>query len=805
MKISINRLKEYIHLTESPAEIAALLTQSGLEVEGIDSFVSVPGGLEGMVIGEVLTCEKHPDADKLSLTTVDIGADQVSQIVCGASNVAAGQKVIVATVGATLYPSLGEPFEIKKAKIRGQFSEGMICAEDEIGIGTSHAGIIVLDTDLPNGTPASAYFEVTQDQILEIGLTPNRADAASHLGVARDLKALLRRDLCLPEEKSLSVEAQGPVVQVVVDNVSDCPRYAGVVLTNIQVGPSPQWLQHFLRSLGLEPINNVVDTTNYILHDLGQPLHAFDAAKIGEGKIRVGKLPKGSSFLTLDGKERKLSGEELMICDPKGGMCIAGVFGGAVSGVSNQTTSIFLESAYFSPDIIRKGSQVHGLKTDASFRFERGTDPNMPVYALKQAVFLLQRYAGAVVASEIIDVYPEPKQEVRIPVNFGHINRLIGKGIEPKEVVEILESLEIEVSELTTEGFVATVKPYRVDVTREADIIEEVLRIHGFQQVPLSEALRTDYLADHPMKDVAKLQYRLTELLANQGYFELVTNSLTSPKYVEKSGFLDASTTIEIYNKLSEDLGVMRQTLLFSGLEVVAHNINRRQTDLKCFEFGKVYQKNAEGGYKESRRLAIFQSGNRSSESWVEPTKPFAFADLYATVTRILERLNVTVSEVDVIEAAPFSYGLSLMLGEKIVATLGLVEEKQLKLAEVRQEVWFAELNWDLLSKKSSGLKKFQELSKFPEVRRDLSLVLDQAVTFAGVKKVAEKAGGKLLRQLDVFDVYQGDKLEAGKKAYALSFILQDQENTLTDKEIEKTMSNLIRAFQEQVGAIIRS
>ena len=792
-------------MSESPAEIAALLTQSGLEVEGIDSFVSVPGGLEGMVIGEVLTCEKHPDADKLSLTTVDIGADQVSQIVCGASNVAAGQKVIVATVGATLYPSLGEPFEIKKAKIRGQFSEGMICAEDEIGIGTSHAGIIVLDTDLPNGTPASAYFEVTQDQILEIGLTPNRADAASHLGVARDLKALLRRDLCLPEEKSLSVEAQGPVVQVVVDNAADCPRYAGVVLTNIQVGPSPQWLQHFLRSLGLEPINNVVDTTNYILHDLGQPLHAFDAAKIGEGKIRVGKLPKGSSFLTLDGKERKLSGEELMICDPKGGMCIAGVFGGAVSGVSNQTTSIFLESAYFSPDIIRKGSQVHGLKTDASFRFERGTDPNMPVYALKQAVFLLQRYAGAVVASEIIDVYPEPKQEVRIPVNFGHINRLIGKGIEPKEVVEILESLEIEVSELTTEGFVATVKPYRVDVTREADIIEEVLRIHGFQQVPLSEALRTDYLADHPMKDVAKLQYRLTELLANQGYFELVTNSLTSPKYVEKSGFLDASTTIEIYNKLSEDLGVMRQTLLFSGLEVVAHNINRRQTDLKCFEFGKVYQKNAEGGYKESRRLAIFQSGNRSSESWVEPTKPFAFADLYATVTRILERLNVTVSEVDVIEAAPFSYGLSLMLGEKIVATLGLVEEKQLKLAEVRQEVWFAELDWDLLSKKSSGLKKFQELSKFPEVRRDLSLVLDQAVTFAGVKKVAEKAGGKLLRQLDVFDVYQGDKLEAGKKAYALSFILQDQENTLTDKEIEKTMSNLIRAFQEQVGAIIRS
>ena len=805
MKISINRLKEYIHLTESPAEIAALLTQSGLEVESIDSFVSVPGGLEGMVIGEVLTCEKHPDADKLSLTTVAIGPDQVSQIVCGASNVAAGQKVVVATVGATLYPSNGEPFEIKKAKIRGQVSEGMICAEDEIGIGTSHAGIMVLDTDLPNGTPASAYFEVTQDQILEIGLTPNRADAASHLGVARDLKALVRRDLCLPEEKALPVEVKGPAVQVVVDKTDDCPRYAGVVLTDIQVGPSPQWIQHFLRSLGLEPINNVVDITNYILHDLGQPLHAFDASKIGEGKIRVGKLPKGSTFVTLDGKERKLSGEELMICDPKGGMCIAGVFGGAVSGVSEQTTSIFLESAYFSPDVIRKGSQVHGLKTDASFRFERGTDPNMPVYALKQAVILLQRYAGAKVASEIIDVYPEPNQDVRIPVNFGHINRLIGKVIEPTEVVGILESLEIKVSELTTEGFVATVKPYRVDVTREADIIEEVLRIHGFQQVLLSDALRTDYLAEHPVKDVAKLQYRLTELLANQGYFELVTNSLTSPKYVEKAGFLDASTTVEIYNKLSEDLGVMRQTLLFSGLEVVAHNINRRQTDLKCFEFGTIYQKKAEGGYKESRRLAIFQSGNRSSESWVEPAKPFGFTDLYATVTRILERLNVEASEVEVIETAPFAYGLSLKLGEKVVATLGLVEDKQLKLAEVRQEVWYAELDWDLLAKKSSGLKKFQELSKFPEVRRDLSLVLDKEVSFARVKVVAEKAGGKLLKRLDVFDVYQGDKLEAGKKAYALSFILQDQENTLTDKEIEKTMSNLIHAFQNQVGAIIRS
>ncbi|MDP3472848.1 MAG: phenylalanine--tRNA ligase subunit beta [Algoriphagus sp.] len=804
MKISINRLKKYISLTESPEEIAVLLTRSGLEVEAVEEFVSVRGGLEGVVIGEVLTCEKHPDADKLSLTTVDIGTGTLSQIVCGAPNVASGQKVVVATVGAKLYPSEGEPFEIKKAKIRGQASEGMICAEDEIGIGTSHAGIMILNTDLPNGTPASEYFEVSQDHVLEIGLTPNRADAASHLGVARDLKALLGRSVYLPEENPLISEISGPTVTVEVKSPVDCPRYAGVVMTDLKVGPSPQWLQNFLRSLDLEPINNIVDITNFILHDLGQPLHAFDADKISGGKIIVGKLPKGTPFVTLDGKERKLSGEELMICDPTGGMCIAGIFGGNHSGVSDQTTSIFLESAYFSPDVIRKGSQFHGLKTDASFRFERGTDPNMPVYALKRAVALLQEIAGGKVASEIIDLYPDPVQDFVIAVNYGHINRLIGKKIAPSEVKSILESLDINVENETNDGFTAIVKPYRVDVTREADIIEEILRIYGFHQVELSENLKTDYLAEHPVKDLNKLQYRMTEMLAGQGYFEMITNSLTKPVYAEKSGFVDSAVNVEIFNKLSEDLGVMRQTLLFNGLEVLAHNINRRQTDLKCFEFGTVYQKTAEG-YKEGRRLAIFHSGNRSSESWIEPEKPFGFSDLYATVERILERLNIEVGQVSMNESAPFSYGLTLKLGEKVLGTVGLVDEKILKLAEVRQDVWFVELDWDLLTKKASGLKKFQEISKFPEVRRDLSLVIDKAVTYDQVKSVAEKAGGKLVRKIGVFDVYQGDKIDSGKKAYALSFHLQDQENTLTDKVIEKTMSKLIQAFQEQVGAIIRS
>ncbi|MEB2787116.1 phenylalanine--tRNA ligase subunit beta [Algoriphagus persicinus] len=803
MKISINRLKKYIPHTESAEEIGALLTQSGLEVEGIEEFVSVKGGLEGIVIGEVLTCEKHPNADKLSVTTVNIGIS-ISSIVCGAPNVAKGQKVLVATVGATLYPSEGDSFQIKKAKIRGEVSEGMICAEDELGLGSSHAGIMVLDTDLPNGTPASKFIEVSQDQVLEIGLTPNRADAASHLGVARDLKALLGRDLVMDIAPDLEVGASGPTIQVEVENTADCPRYAGMVVTDLKVGPSPVWLQNFLKALDLEPINNVVDITNFILHDLGQPLHAFDAAKIPERKIIIGKLPKDTKFITLDEKERKLSGEELMIKDAKGGLCIAGVFGGVDSGVSDGTTTIFLESAYFSPDIIRKGSQFHGLKTDASFRFERGTDPNMPVYALKMAVKLLQEIAGGKVSSELIDIYPEPVEDFVIEVNYGHINRLIGKKIEPSQVKLILESLEIKVENENTDGFTAVAKPYRVDVTREADIIEEILRIYGFHNVELSENLRTDYLAEHPVKDLNKLQYRLTEILTGQGYYEMITNSLTKSTYAEKSGFLDSTENVVIYNKLSEDLDVMRQSLLYSGLEVLARNINRRQTDLKYFEFGTVYHK-SEDGYAESRRLSLYLTGKKTAESWLEPTKGFAFADLYSTVEGILEKLNVQQGDLSMVETAPFAYGLKIMLGQKELATIGVLDDKILKQAEVRQEVWYADLNWDLLCKKASGLKKFEEISKFPEVRRDLSLVIDKNVSYDQVKAVATKFGGKFLKRIGVFDVYQGDKINAGKKAYALSFHLQDQENTLTDKVIDKTMSKLIQAFEKEVGALIRT
>ncbi|EOZ97225.1 Phenylalanyl-tRNA synthetase beta chain [Indibacter alkaliphilus LW1] len=802
MKISINRLQDFIRLDQSPEEIADLLTGSGLEVEGLELFESIKGGLEAVVIGEVLTCEKHPNADRLSITTVDIGNETVP-IVCGAPNVAKGQKVVVAKEGSTLFPISGEPFEIKKAKIRGEVSQGMICAEDEIGIGESHAGIMVLDTDLPNGTPAAEYFKVVRDHVLEIGLTPNRADAASHLGVARDLKALLKRETCLPSVEEFKVDNTSRTIPVEIESAEDCPRYAGLTISNIKVEPSPEWLQNYLKALDLEPINNIVDITNFILHDLGQPLHAFDADQISGNKIIVKKLSKDTPFTTLDDKKRKLSGEELMICDEKGGLCIAGIFGGKGSGVSENTTSIFLESAYFSPDVIRKGSQFHGLKTDASFRFERGTDPNMPVYALKRAAILIKEIAGGEISSEISDFYPNPVSDFEIEVSYANIHRLIGKEISKEEIKTTLENLDIRYIGETEKNFTVSVKPYRVDVTREADVIEEILRIHGFDKVVLSENLNSDYLAEHPSKDLNKLQYKLSEVLSGLGYYEIITNSLTKPAYAEKSGFLNPKNNVEILNKLSEDLGVMRQTLLFSGLEVLAHNINRRQKDLKLFEFGTTYQKASEG-YQEEKKLALFLTGDKAAESWLEPSKPVSFPDLYATVELICEKLGIDNSEVEITHDGPFDYGLKIKLGTKELGKVGLVSEKLCKLAEVKQEVLYAELSWDLLGKKAKGLKKYNEISKFPEVRRDLSLVIDKEVSFDQIKKTALKAGGRLLQRIGVFDVYQGEKIETGKKAYALSFYLQDKEQTLTDKIIDKTMNRLIQSFEKEAGAFIR-
>ena len=801
MKISVNRLKDFIAIDNSAKEIAGLLTGTGLEVEAIDIFETLPGGLEGLVIGEIIYCQKHPDADKLSVTKVDIGS-QIVPIVCGASNVAKGQKVVVATVGATLYPISGEPFIIKNAKIRGEVSQGMICAEDEIGLGNSHSGIIVLDTQLPNGTPASTYFKIQKDHILEIGLTPNRADAASHLGVARDLKALFGKEICLPSIDGFKIDHKNNPIPVEVDNSQDCPRYCGITFSNVKVGPSPEWLQIYLKALDLEPINNIVDITNFILHDLGQPLHAFDAEKISGG-IKVKKLPPGSIFVTLDNKERKLTGQELMICDYEGGLCMAGVFGGIGSGVTQTTTSIFLESACFSPDVIRKASQHHGLKTDASFRFERGTDPNMPIYALKRAAMLIKEVAAAEISSEIIDIYPYPVEDVVIPVLYKNIDRLIGKKISKEEIKSILKNLDIDVNAESDEGFDAWVKPYRVDVKREADIVEEILRIYGFDKVELSENLSSDFLAEHPHKDANKLQYRISEILTSLGFHEIITNSLTKPVYSEKSDFLEVAKNVHVLNKLSEDLSVMRQTLLFSGLEVLSHNINRRQKDLKFFEFGKVYFKE-ESSYREEQKLSFFLTGNRTIETWSVESKKVGFPDLYASVELLLEKLGIKRFEVEIVHAAPFDYALRMFVGDKELGRLGLLTPDVTNLAEVRQEVFFAEMNWDLLFKKANGVKKYEEISKFPEVRRDLSLVIDKKVTFDEIRRVALKSGGRFLQRIGVFDVYQGEKIDSDKKAYALSFYLQDSENTLTDKVIDKTMGKLIQTFESEVGALIR-
>jgi phenylalanyl-tRNA synthetase beta chain len=646
MKISYKWLKELIDITETPEETGRLLTGTGLEVESIEEIESIKGGLQGVVIGEVLTCEKHPEADRLKNTTVDVGEENPLSIVCGAPNVAAGQKVIVAKVGAVLYPTGSEqPLVLKKSKIRGSLSEGMICAEDELGLGTSHDGILVLETTLPNGTPASEYFGISSDYLIEIGLTPNRADAASHYGVARDLKAVLNRPISLPSVDGFTVNNENLPVQVEVRNQEACPRYTGLTISGIKVGDSPEWLKQRLQTIGIRSINNIVDITNYICHELGQPMHAFDADKITGKKVIVTTVPAGTPFVTLDGIERKISDSDLMICNEGTNgnpepMCIAGVFGGLTSGVSNETTSIFLESAYFSPIWVRKTAQRFSLKTDSSFRFERGTDPNMPLFALKRAALLIQEIAGGSVSSQITDIYPEPIQDFRVPMRYRNIDRLIGKSLDKNLIRNILNSLDIQTEDENETSFTAIVPPYRVDVQREADVIEEILRIYGFGQVELSESLSSDYLSDFPVNDPEKLKLRVSELLAANGFNEMINNSLTKPEYQASLGEALVGNPVKILNYLSEDLSVMRQTLLFSGLEVIAYNSNRRQRDLKLFEFGKTYHLLNEK-YVEKERLSVFVTGAIQQESWLEKARETVFHDLAAFVSQVLSAMKI--------------------------------------------------------------------------------------------------------------------------------------------------------------------
>lgn len=803
MKVSYNWLKELIAFEESPEELGRILTSTGLEVESIEEHESIKGGLKEVVLGRVLTCEQHPNADKLSVTTVDVGLETPLNIVCGAPNVAAGQKVIVAKIGAELYPvGATEPFKIKKAKIRGAESEGMICAEDELGIGQSHAGIMVLDTDLPVGTPAAEYLQMESDYMIEIGLTPNRADAASHYGVARDIKAALNKPVVLPSVEAFAVENHDLPITVEVYLHHASPRYAGLAISKIKVEESPDWLKQRLETIGVRPINNIVDITNYVCHELGQPLHAFDYKKISGGKVTVRTFPEGTEFTTLDGVKRKLRHNDLMIADAEKPMCIAGVFGGEDSGVNEGTTSIFLESAYFSPEWVRSTAQHHGLKTDASFRFERGTDPNMPVRALKRAALLIKEIAGGVISSEVADFYPNPITHFRVPVKYKNIDRLIGKKLDRYLIQKILFNLDIRFETENEEGFLAIVPPYRVDVQREADIIEEILRIYGFDNVELSEDLKSDYLSPFPPKDPDELMLRTGGMLAANGFYEIINNSLVKPSLQATIEGELPGEEVKILNYFSEDLSVMRRTMLFSALETVAHNVNRRQKNLKLFEFGKVYSRE-EGVYKENRILSIVMAGQNINESWFAPARPLTFHDLAIAVTNILSSLRISGVTSQKYEGKIFASGINWYIGKKQVARLGQVASDVTKTAGVKADVYYAELDWDLLLKKYSAAVDYKEVSRFPEVRRDLSLVIDKSVTFDALEQLAYKTERKLISEVNVFDVYEGENLN-GRKAYALSFILQAETHTLTDKEIDQVMQKLISSYESEFNAVIR-
>ncbi|GAB2790855.1 phenylalanyl-tRNA synthetase beta chain [Hymenobacter luteus] len=810
MKISLDWLRTLIPTDKPAEEIGQLLTGSGLEVEGIEELESVPGGLRGVVLGTVLTCEKHPDADKLSLTTVDVGDATPRQIVCGAANVRADLKVVVALEGATLYPTQGEPFKIKKSKIRGAASEGMICAEDEIGLGTSHAGIMELDTDLPNGTPAAEYFGLGSDSVFEIGLTPNRADAASHYGVARELRALLRQPCHLPDISGFHAPQEATRnISVTIEDAEAAPRYAGLLLENVQVGPSPEWLQRRLRSIGLSPINNVVDITNFVLHELGQPLHAFDADQITGNHIRVKRAEAGETFVTLDGVERALRAEDLVIADANGTpMALAGVFGGKTSGVSDATTRVFLESAYFAPAVVRKTGQTHQLKTDASFRFERGTDPHMVPVALKRAALLLQEIAGATVAAPVVDEYPTHISNTLVRLRLPRVEKLVGQFIAPERIRQILTDLDILISEELTDEtghaeWILSVPPHKVDVTREADVIEEILRIYGYNHVALRPHNSASYLAKFPNPDPEVIRQNTARLLSGQGFLEIITNSITNSLYFEKEGETDA-TLVRLLNFNSAELNVLRPTLLHSGLEVVRHNVNRRQRDLKLYEFGKTYHQKADGQYEEKNKLVIYLTGNTAAETWQQKSEKATYHQLAGAVQQVLASLGFPAPTSQPVQHPYLAGGLTLLAQNQPVAQLGAVSGVVLKKLDVSQPVWYAELDWDWLMRKYKNSLVARELPKFPEVRRDLSLVVDKTITFDQLQQIARRTEKKLLQQVNVFDVYEGDNLGAGKKSYSVSFLLQDPTQTLTDQAIDGVMQRLIQQFEQQAGALIR-
>ena len=808
MKISYNWLKQFIKIDWDAEKTGELLTDLGLEIEGIEAYESVKGGLKGIVVGEVLTCKQHPNADRLKLTTVDIGEDAPLQIVCGAPNVAKGQKVPVATIGTTLYSAEGEAWKIKKGKIRGEESHGMICAEDELGLGQSHDGIMVLDKHLKVGTEASKVFKIENDRIFEIGLTPNRADAMSHYGVARDLKAgLLQKEVALelitPSVSSYHVDARSLKIDVDVRDKEKCPRYCGVTISDVKVEASPSWLQHRLKSIGLSPINNIVDITNYVLHELGQPLHAFDAQKIAGNKVVVKTCKAGTKFTTLDEVVRELHEDDLMICDGDKPMCIAGVFGGIDSGVSENTRDIFLESAYFNPVSIRKTAKRHGLNTDASFRFERGIDPNITEYALKRAALLIAEVAGGEITSDVSDSYPVKIEDYQVRLSFDNAKKLIGEEIPRETIKSILTSLDIKVNNVTEAGLGLTVPAYRNDVQREADIIEEILRVYGYNNVGTTEKLNASISNSTRFEDY-KLQNIIGNQLASQGFFEIMTNSLTTPNYTELSEQLKSEHNVEMLNPLSNDLSIMRQSLLFSGLESTAHNINRKRGDLKLFEFGKSYHQYSESR-EENKHLSLFVTGNKTQERWNSTASPSDFFYLKGIVESVLERLGLNRLKSIPVKSDVFSEGMTLSLGNKKLVDFGLVKKSVLKTFGISQQVLFADVNWDnVLEMTKHNSIKFKAIPKYPEVRRDFALLIDSSVSFEDIYTTAKQTEKQLLKNVNLFDVYQGKNLPQGKKSYAVSFTLQDENKTLTDKQIDKIMSKLQSNFEGKLGAELR-
>lgn len=820
MNISYNWLKEYLDFDLQPEEVADALTSIGLETGGIEEVQTIKGGLEGLVIGEVLTCEAHPNSDHLHVTTVNVGSGEPLQIVCGAPNVAAGQKVVVAVNGTKLYDGDKE-FTIKRSKLRGVESNGMICAEDEIGVGTDHSGIIVLPADAVVGTPAKEYYNIKSDYVLEVDITPNRVDATSHFGVARDLAAYLKQNgkpsvLKRPSVDAFQIDDQTPAIQVEVVNTEACLRYSGVTIKGVTVKESPEWLQNKLRTIGLRPINNVVDITNYILHGMGQPLHSFDAGKIKGGKVIVKSAEEGQKFVTLDGVERTLTARDLMICNAEEPMCIAGVFGGLESGVTENTTDVFLESATFHPTWIRKSARRFGLNTDASFRYERGLDPNVTVYILKYAALLVKELAGGTITGDIQDIYPTVFNPYQVNITYDKINSLTGKVIPVETVKSILESLEMKITSETAEGLSLEVPVYRIDVQRDVDVIEDILRIYGYNNIEFSDHVQSNLSYQTPTDHSYKMQNLISEQLCGCGFNEILNNSLTRSAYYDKLTTYPADHCVMLMNPLSADLNCMRQTLLFGGLESVEHNMKRKNGNIRFFEFGNCYDYNKEnkkedqtlGEFSEDYRLALWLCGNRVENNWAHPNEKSSVYELKAYVENILVRLGVNLKKVifgnltnDIYDAA---LSITTQSGKQL-GTMGIVSHKICKAMDIDTEVYFAEFSWNALMKETKKNKvTYTDLSKFPAVKRDLALLLDKAVQFAEIQKIAQESERKLLKEVTLFDVYEGKNLPAGKKSYAVSFYLEDETKTLNDKQIDAIMKKIQTNLEQKLGAQLR-